>query len=82
MRVTPRASRERIEVTPEGLVKVYVTAPPAEGEANAAVLKLLAKALRVPKTSLMIVRGAASREKRIRTETMTADEALARLAGR
>jgi uncharacterized protein YggU (UPF0235/DUF167 family) len=69
LRVTPRASSERIAVeeTPDGpLVRVWVTAPPAEGAANAAVIKLLAKALRIPKSRLEIAAGAGSRDKRLR----------------
>lgn len=65
LRVTPKASRDRI-VAEDGLVRVYVTVVPEGGKANAAVLKLLARALGVPKSRLVIVRGRASRDKVIR----------------
>lgn len=61
-RVTPGASRDRIEVTQSGL-RVHVTAPPEDGRANAAVQKLLAKAMGVAKTRLVLRRGARSRDK-------------------
>jgi uncharacterized protein (TIGR00251 family) len=71
LRVTPRARRERIEGIVEDAgrgtaLKVAVTAPPDGGKANAAVIALLAKAWRVPKSSIEIVRGASDRRKVVR----------------
>lgn len=65
LRVTPRAARDRI-VAGNGVLRVYVTTVPESGKANAAVLKLLAKALGVPKSRLDIVRGQAARDKVVR----------------
>ena len=62
VRVTPKASRDRI-VVEEGQIKVYVTTVPEDGKANAAVQKLLAKALGVPKSRLTLIRGQTSRDK-------------------
>lgn len=62
VRVTPRASRERVE--PEGAgFRVYVTVPPEDGKANAAVQAALAKHLGVAKSRLDLIRGAKSRDK-------------------
>lgn len=72
LRVTPRARRNAINgilETPgdkEGpSLKVSVTAPPADGKANAAVLALLAKALHVPKSTLSVITGTTGRNKLI-----------------
>lgn len=62
VRVTPKAARNRI-VAEEGVLRVYVTTVPEDGKANAAVLKLLAKALGVPKSRLTLLRGHTSRDK-------------------
>ncbi len=62
VRVTPKASRARIEEEAE-LVRVWVTVPPEDGKANAAVRKALAKALGVAPSRLTLVQGAASRDK-------------------
>lgn len=70
IRVTPKASANRIKV--ETLadssvpVRVYVTVAPEAGKANQAVLKLLAKEMGVPKSSLSIVRGETDRNKLIK----------------
>ncbi len=74
--MTPRARRNAIAGildpgTQDGAeagspaLKVMVTAPPADGKANAAVLALIAGALRVPKSTLSVVSGATGRNKLI-----------------
>ena len=64
VRVTPRASADRIDgFDAEGRLRVRVTAAPADGAANAAVAKLLAKALGLPGRDVMLVSGATAREK-------------------
>ncbi|WP_353473336.1 DUF167 domain-containing protein [Salipiger sp. H15] len=67
LRVTPRASRNEIREE-EGQIRVYVTTVPENGKANEAVVKLLSKALGVPKSRLTLVRGATSRDKAFRVE--------------
>jgi len=65
LRVTPKASRNAV-AAPEaegGPLRVYVTTVPENGKANAAALKVLAKALGVPKSRLVIVQGATGRDK-------------------
>jgi uncharacterized protein len=47
----------------ESAVLAAVSAPPEDGKANAALIRLLAKAWRLPKTSITIARGATSRTK-------------------
>lgn len=73
IRVVPRASSSRFEVQPDGSIKVWVTAAPADGQANEAVVGLLSKALGVAKMRLEIVRGWTSRDKTIAVEGL--DEA-------
>ena len=62
VRVTPRAARNRISDS-DGVLRVYVTVVPEDGKANAAVQKLLAKALGLPKSRLRLIRGQTSRDK-------------------
>ncbi len=65
VRVTPGASRNMIEMQ-DGVLRVHVTAIPEGGKANAAVLKLLSRALGVPKSRLELQRGATARDKLFR----------------
>lgn len=86
IKLTPGASVERIDgwnVDADGrpILKVRVRARPVEGEANAALLKLLAKALGVAKSAVSLDRGGQSRLKMIRVEGLTDDDLKARLSG-
>ena len=67
--VTPRASRNALQGLidlPDGpALKIAVTAPPEDVKANIAVLKLLAKALDLPPTSLSVASGTTARSKSI-----------------
>jgi uncharacterized protein len=68
VRLTPKASRDKIvgpaEEADGGMVlKAQVTAVPEDGKANAALLKLLSKAWRIPKSDMDIVLGATDRRK-------------------
>ena len=67
VRVTPRASRNAV-LLDDGAIRVTVTTVPEDGKANAAVIKLLAKALGVAKSRLVLVRGATSRDKLFRID--------------
>lgn len=59
---------------------VKLTAPPVEGQANAALVRLLARLLDVAPSAVAVVRGAAGREKLVRVGGMRAADARARLA--
>jgi uncharacterized protein YggU (UPF0235/DUF167 family) len=67
LRVTPGARVESLAIE-EGRLLVKVRAKPSEGEANAAVVALVAKALAVPASRLTLLKGATSREKLIGVE--------------
>ncbi len=62
--MTPGASRDAVSIEGE-VVQLRVTAPPADGAANEAVLKLLAAALGRPSRDLTLLRGATARIKLI-----------------
>lgn len=80
VRVKPRASRDQIEaVTPDGLLSVRLTAPPVENQANSCLIAVLAKALRIPKSSLSIDSGDKSRVKGVMVSGLSATEVRARL---
>lgn len=89
VRLQPKSSKDTIdgvELTADGpAIRARVRAVPAEGEANAAVEKLVASWLGVPKSSVTLVAGARSRVKSLEISGDVAglaarlDAALARL---
>ena len=84
MRLTPGAAADRIDgwdVDAEGrpVLKVRVRARPVEGEANAALVKLLAKTLGMPKSAVALERGGQSRTKLISLAGLTTDDLRRRL---
>ena len=62
VKVTPGARSEALEVA-DGKVLAKVRAKPKDGEANDAVLALIADALGVARSRVTLLRGATSREK-------------------
>ena len=69
--VQPRASRAKIGPMHEGRIKVAVTSPPVDGEANAAVIELFAKQLGIAKRCVEIVAGQTSRRKTLKLSQVT-----------
>ena len=70
MRLTPKGGRDAIdgvEQRDDGqcVLKVRVRAAPTEGEANDALVKLIAKTLGVPPRDVSLIAGATSRIKRV-----------------
>jgi uncharacterized protein (TIGR00251 family) len=64
VRVTPRASKDSVGTfDASGTLAVRVTPPPADGAANDAVVKLLAKTFGLAQRDVVLVSGATSRTK-------------------
>jgi uncharacterized protein (TIGR00251 family) len=80
LRVSPGASRATVVGRHGAGWKVRVTAAPAGGKANAAVVRLLADTLAVPLRDVEIVSGHASRDKTVALAGIDPDETERRLA--
>jgi uncharacterized protein (TIGR00251 family) len=80
--VQPRASRNEVAGLEGDTLKIRLTAPPVDGEANDACRVFLAKLLDLSPSRLAIIQGARSRNKVIRITGLTQDEVHARLAKR
>jgi uncharacterized protein (TIGR00251 family) len=70
VRLTPKGGRDAIDgierlADERAVLKVRVAAPPSEGKANAALVRLLAKAVGVPPRDVALVAGATARIKRL-----------------
>jgi uncharacterized protein len=69
VKVIPKSSRtELAAVLPDGTWKVRVAAAPEKGKANRALCEFIAEKLGVAKTSVHVVSGETSRDKRIRVD--------------
>jgi uncharacterized protein (TIGR00251 family) len=78
--VKPSARADAVLGVHGGALKVSVAAPAERGKANAAVVALLAEALRVPAGSVAITSGEASQDKTVVVSGLDPREALRRLS--
>ncbi|WP_292092532.1 DUF167 domain-containing protein [Brevundimonas sp.] len=86
VRLKPGAAIDRIDgwdVDADGrpILKVRVRARPVEGEANAALVACLARALGVPKRDVTLARGGQSRLKMIEVAGLDDENLRSRLSG-
>lgn len=85
VKLQPGASADRIEgweTDPDGraVLKVRVRARPVEGQANDALVKLIAAALDLPRGQVSLARGDRSRLKRLAVSGLDEDEMRRRLS--
>ena len=79
VKVHARAKKNAITGEIGDALKVSLTAPPVEGRANEACIELFAKLLKVPRSSVTIASGQASRNKVIRVVGITPGQVGERL---
>ncbi|MFQ3586769.1 MAG: DUF167 domain-containing protein [Fimbriimonadaceae bacterium] len=80
VRVVPRSSRRYLEWQADGVLKVWVAAPPVDAAANDAVVDLLAEVLGVSRRAVSIVRGHKARSKTLRVEGLSLEECRSRIS--
>ena len=78
VRLTPNGGRDALDdIEPgadgEPMLKARVTAVPEKGKANKALIALVAKALKIPKSSISVISGDTSRKKILRIDGDTED---------
>jgi uncharacterized protein (TIGR00251 family) len=83
VKLTPNAGRDGIDgaeaaADGETLLKARVTAVPEKGKANKALIELLSKSLKLPKSSISVISGDTARKKILRIDGDT-EEIAARL---
>lgn len=77
--VVPRASADAVGPYRDGVLRVRVTRPPADGEANRAVIGLVARTLGVAPRDVRLVAGTRGRRKRIEVNGIDDAELARRL---
>lgn len=80
VKVQPRARRSAITGIVGDAIKLAVTAPPVEGEANQAVIEFFAKWFQIARSQVTITSGETSRNKSIRVTGITAQQLREKLA--
>ena len=75
----PRASRTELAGPHGGALRVRLTAPPVDGAANEALIRLLAQRLGVPRSAVRLDAGAAGRSKVVTVEGIGVEAAARRL---
>lgn len=81
IKVQPRSSRNQVAGLQDGMLKVKLTAPPVEGEANQALINFLAGLLRVGRRDIVILRGETSRLKLVGIHGISSQSVKDILAG-
>lgn len=79
IKAVPNAPRSEVVGWLGNALKVKVHAPPVEGKANEALCAFLAGALGLPKCSVRLVQGDASRRKLVEIEGLSLEELRSRL---
>jgi len=75
----PGAKKNEVVALRDGVLWARVTAPPRKGQANAALLALIADLLAIPRDTLAITRGHLSRHKVIAIEGLSPEDLEERL---
>ena len=73
--VLPRSSRNIVAGLQDNRLKLKISKPPVDGQANAACCRLLAATFNLPVSRVTVVRGHSSRRKTIRLEGLTPEHA-------
>jgi uncharacterized protein len=79
VKVQPRARKNALVGEMGDVLKISLTAPPVDGQANEACIEFLAKLLKVPRSSVTIASGHTGRHKVIRVAGVTAEQVRERL---
>lgn len=74
--VQPRASRSEIVGLLEDRIKIRLAAPPVEGQANEALVRLLADLFNLARSHVLIRAGESGRRKSVLVRGITLDQAL------
>ena len=82
VRLMPRGGADRVDaVSDEGVLLARVAAPAVGGAANAALIRLLADELDVPRSDIQMVAGATGRQKLIVVDGISPQEVATRWPG-
>lgn len=79
VKVQPRSSRNEITEITEDYLRIKLTAPPVEGEANKKLAKFMGQVLGCSAGQIKVIRGATGRCKLLEIIGLTADQIRSRV---
>jgi uncharacterized protein (TIGR00251 family) len=80
VRVQPRAAKNQFAGILDGAVKIRLSAPPVDGEANDACVKFLSSFFKVSASSVKIISGFTGKNKIIKISGLSTEEVLSRIS--
>lgn len=80
VKATPNARAHEIRGFAGDVLVVRLKAPPIDGKANEALVRLVAERLGLPRAAVTLDHGATARRKLLRIEGLAREEAIARLS--
>jgi uncharacterized protein (TIGR00251 family) len=78
--IIPNAKIDKVVGERGDVIKIKLRAPAVEGKANTALRRFLAEELNIPQCAIMLVHGQRSRDKVIRIDGLSDEDALRRLS--
>ncbi|WP_413586221.1 DUF167 domain-containing protein [Bdellovibrio sp. HCB274] len=73
--IQPKSSKNQIVGPHNGLLKIKISAPPVDGEANAELIQFLSKFFKVAKRDVTLIKGDTGRSKTVEISGLTKSEA-------
>ncbi|NTW05396.1 MAG: YggU family protein [Peptococcaceae bacterium] len=80
VRIQPRASKNQFAGILDGAVKVRLSAPPVDGEANDACIKFFSSFFKVSAGSVKILSGFTGKNKIIKISGLSTEDVLSRIS--
>lgn len=74
--VTPRSASNSVAGTIDGRLKIKLTSPPVDGQANVGLINYLSKLLKIKKSSIEILKGETSKKKTVLIEGLGKEKLL------
>lgn len=81
VKLKPRAKKDSVKLGGPGVIEVTVTSPPFDNKANEHLIRLLADTLRLPKSSIQIIRGGHSKNKAVAIASLSGENVIEKLKG-
>ena len=79
VRLKPKAKRNSVMLTEDNIFDISVTSAPIDNKTNEHLVKLLSDTLRVPKSSIEIIKGGHSKSKAVAIASLRMDEVVEKM---